>query len=201
MNEEIDGPKENIAFLKSLVGDGSAAKRDAAMLLAVGLIFGSLDFLYWLMFAGLVDWPPATRNGLALAAIGAFALSLGRVLRTTPSPKSPAARAAGTALAGVGLALIAAELAFFAAGRAIHLPQLPLWTLPIMLFTLYGAAWSVVFVVRRRAWYGAIAAGCYVTAFLCGLSMSAPTEWLALSLGTFALVAAPGAVMWRETRE
>ena len=70
-----------------------------------------------------------------------------------------------------------------------------------MLFTLYGAAWSVVFVVHRRAWYGAIAAACYVMAFLCGLVMSSPTEWLVLSLGTFALVAAPGAVMWREAHE
>lgn len=200
MNEEIDGPRESIAFLKSLVGDGTGARRDAAMLLAVGLIFGSLDFLYWLMFAGLVHWPAVTRNWLALTAVAAFAVSLGRVLRT-PRPKTPAARAAGTALAGVGLALIAAQLAFFVAGHVIHLPQLALWTLPIVLFTLYGAAWSVVFVVRRRAWIGAIAAGCYITAFVCGLLVSAPAEWLAFSVGTFALIAAPGAFMLREAHD
>ena len=125
MNDELEGPRENIAFLQSLVGDGTGTKRDAALLLAVGLIFGSLDFLYWLMFAGRVDWPDATRNWLAVLAVAAFAAALGGVLRT-PRPKSPAGRAAGTALAGVGLALLAAELAFFAAGRTIHLPQLAL---------------------------------------------------------------------------
>ncbi len=200
MNKDCDGAKDDIAFLRSLVGDGAGAKRDAAMLLIVGLIFGSLDFVYWLIFAGIVDWPAAIGNWLWVGAVAVFAAALILVLRI-PRPTSAAGRAAGTALAGVGLALIVAELAFFAGGEALHLPLLALWTLPVALFTLYGAAWSVAFVVKRRSRFAVIAGGCYVAAFFGGLTMGSPTEWLTLSFGLFALVAAPGVVMLREAYE
>jgi hypothetical protein len=200
MNEELDCPREDIAFLRSLVGDGTGTKRDAAMLLAVGLVFGSLNFIYWLIFAGRVDWPVSTKNWLWVAGLAVFAASLVAVHRT-PRPRSAAGRAAGTALAGVGLALMVAELAFFVGGKALHVPLLALWSLPVVLFTLYGAAWSVAFVVKRRIWFGIVAVGCYVTAVVCGFAMSSSTEWLASSLGLFALVAAPGAVMLLEAHE
>jgi hypothetical protein len=200
MSLERDLLKDDIAFLRSLAGDGIGMKRDAAMLLAVGLVFGVLDFLYWLVFSGIVEGPPALKNGLAIGGVAVFVAALALVMRI-PQPTNAAGRAAGTALGGVGLALIAAELALFAGGRALHLPLLPLWTLPIVLFTLYGAAWGVAFVVKRRAWFGAIAGGCYLAAFISGSVMGSPAEWLVSSLGLLALVAAPGAVMLRRCRE
>jgi hypothetical protein len=200
MSKELDGVKDDIAFLRSLADDGVGMKRDAAMLVAVGLIFGSLDFVYWLIFAGIVDVSATVKNWLWVGAVAVFIATLIVVLRK-PRPASAAGRAAGAALTGVGLALAASELALFAGGRALHLPLLALWTFPIVLFTLYGAAWSVAFVVKRRVWFAIIAGGCYIAAFVCGLTMSSPSEWLALSTGLFALVAAPGAVMLREAHE
>jgi hypothetical protein len=200
MSKDCDGLMDDIAFLRSLVGDGKGAKRDAAILLVVGLVFGSLDFAYWLIFAGIVDWLAPARNWLWIAAVAVF-VAAGIVVLRIPRPTSATGRAAGAALGGVGLALMVAEFAFFVGGETLHLRPLALWTLPVVLFALYGAAWSVAFVVKRRSWFGIVAGGCYVAAFFGGLTMGSPTEWLTLSVGLFALVAAPGAVLLREAHE
>jgi hypothetical protein len=80
------------------------------------------------------------------------------------------------------------------------LPSIVLWVFPVALFTLYGAAWSVAFAVRRRVAFAVVAAGCYAVALGCGLLMGQPEEWLLLSFGLFTFVAAPGFAVVRLAR-
>jgi hypothetical protein len=199
-NQQLDDIKDSLALLRAIAAGGAGMKRDSLILIAAGVIFGTLNFLYWLMFSGIVDAAPSVRNALWLAALVLFGATL-TLIHRTPRATSIAGRAVGVALAGVGVALVIAGIALSAGGLRLQMPQLATWTFPIVLFTLYGAAWTLAAIVMKRAWFAFIAVGCYLVALLCGFTMGSTWEWLILSFGLFLLVAVPGVVMWREAKE
>jgi hypothetical protein len=101
---------------------------------------------------------------------------------------------------GVGTGITVAGLALGLGAWRLQQPSLVLWTFPLVLFTLYGAAWGVAFAVTRRTWFALVAGGCFVATLACGAFMGRPEEWMVLSLGLFVLVAAPGYAMVRGAR-
>ncbi len=100
----------------------------------------------------------------------------------------------------MGAAHVMGAIALVIAGRRLGLPLLPAWVFPLVLFTLFGSAWSVAFAVRRRGAFAFNAAASYLAALLCGVVMGRPEEWLVLAGGLFLLVAAPGATILRASR-
>jgi hypothetical protein len=80
-----------------------------------------------------------------------------------------------------------------ARGRIETAPFLLLW--PPMVFALYGGAWALVGLVRRRLSYAFLAAGSFATAIVCAMPISTPEQWLVMGIGLLAWVAAPGAAM------
>ncbi len=196
MNDDVQTLKDDIAFIRALTEDsGSAMARDAMLLAAAGTIFGVTTFIYWLMFAGFVTLPGG--DWLWIAASALFIVAM-LIIRRGDTQHSIATRAMRAAWAGVGGGIIVAGVALAVGATRLNLPVLAVGVFPIVLFTLYGAAWGVASAVMRRGWFALIAGGCFAAAVACGWVLGTPAEWLVLSGGLFVLVAAPGAfIAWQ----
>jgi hypothetical protein len=199
MNDEMKRLKDDIAFLKALTQDSiRVTARDGAIMAAVGVIFGLNAFQYWLIFAGIMGIPSAWQPWMWIDALALFVIVFSFLMRhfRVPSPNA-AARAVSAAWGGVGIALSTSILALISGAWRLGLPSLVIWVFPVVLFTLYGSAWGVVFAVRKRAWFAVIAGGCFLAAIACGFAMGTREEWLVLSVGLFLLVAVPGFMIMR----
>ena len=202
MTDPTQSLKDDIAFLRELTQETSAPfAREAAVMIAVGLIFGVVDLLYWLVFAHLLSVPVSVSFWFWVIGLLLFITCVSLANRNRPAPRGVAARTIAAAWGGIGVSLTAAGIGLILGGWRLSQPDLVLWVFPIMLFTLYGAAWSVAFAAKRRAGFGFVAAGCFAVAVAEGALMSSPGQWLVMSIGLFVLVAVPGVVILRQSRD
>ena len=201
IHDRMDDVREDIAFLRALVEDrDSTMALDGAILTAIGVIFGCVNFFYWLLSTGLLTVPAAWSRWVWVTGVLVLVPVVLLFQWRYPRPSGPASRAMRAAWLSVGTSISVAGIALALGAWRLQLPSFVLWVFPVLLFTLYGAAWSVAFAVRQRLAFAFVAAGCYVVAVACGFSMGRPEEWLILSLGLFTLVAAPGFALVRRAR-
>jgi uncharacterized membrane protein YkgB len=64
-----------------------------------------------------------------------------------------------------------------------------------MAFALYGGAWALLGLVRRRLSYAVVAVGSFCTAIVCAMLISTPAQWFVMGIGILAWVAGPGALI------
>jgi hypothetical protein len=193
--------KDDLAFLRDLTQDsGRGLARDGFNLASVGLVFGVVSLVYWLVFWG----PLANLMVLAwwLWVVGVLLMIVSTAIarRSLPAATGAAARALSAAWNGVGVSLLAGGVALMAAAWRMNDAAFVLATFPILLFSLYGAAWGVAFAVKRLGWFAWISAGCFAAAVGEGLLYRSPHQWLVLSAGLFMLVGLPGLVILKKAR-
>lgn len=199
--EPMDDVREDIAFLRAVVEDhDSTMALDGAILTAAGIIFGCVNLFYWSIAAGVLTVPTAWIPWAWVVGVLVFVPVVLLLHRQFPKPSGPASRAMRAAWQGVGTAITVAVIAFGLGAWRLQMPSFVLWAFPVVLLTLYGAAWSLAFAVRRRFAFALVAAGCYAVALACGFFAGQPEEWLVLSLGLFTLVAAPGFALVHQAR-
>ena len=201
MSRDQQGIRDDAAFLRALAqGGAEGSARDAAVLVAIGVIFGLVAVEYWLIESGLLRVSGLLRAWLWLDGAIPFLVVMALISRKYRGQAPGAAtRGLSAAWAGVGVAHVVGAIALIIGGRRLGLPLLVPWVFPLVLFTLFGSAWSVAFAVRRRRAFAFNAAASYLAALLCGLVMGRPEEWLVLAGGLFLLVAVPGAVILRAS--
>ncbi len=201
MNSDEQGAREDAAFLRALAqGGAEGSARDAAILVAIGVIFGLVAVQYWMIESGLLSVSATLRAWLWLDGLVPFLVAMVLISRRYRGQAPGAAtRGLSAAWGGVGAAHVLGAIALIIGGGRLGLPLLASWVFPLVLFTLFGSAWSVAFAVRRRRAFAFNAAASYVAALLCGVVMGRPEEWLVLAGGLFLLVAAPGAGMLRAS--
>lgn len=193
--------KDDLAFLRDLAQDsGKGLARDAFALAVIGTTFGVVSLVYWLVFSG-----PLAGAGLPVVWLWPVALMFDIVLvelakRRLPPASGAAARALSTAWNGVGVSLTGGGLALIAAAWRLHDGAFILATFPILLFSLYGAAWGVAYAVKRLGWFAWVGAGCFLAAIGEGLLYGSPHQWLVLSIGLFLLVGLPGVAILKKAR-
>lgn len=198
---DTQGLKDDLAFLRDLTQDsGKGLARDGLALAIVGLVFGVVTLIYWLIY-----WGPLAalwRIGWGLWVVGIVVMigALQIAKPRLPPATGAAARALSNAWNGVGIANTAGGLGLLAAGWRMHDATFVLATFPILLFALYGAAWSVAFAAKRLSWFAWISAGCFAAAIAEGLLYRSPHEWLVLSIGLFLLVGLPGLVILKKAK-
>ena len=199
MSRDAQSVREEAAFLRALArGGAEGSARDGAMLLSVGLIFGLVAVQTWAVQSGAVAVSATLRAWLWLDGLAAFGLAAVLISRRFRGRAPGAAsRALSAAWGAVGAAHVVAAVALALAGRRLGLPQLAPWIFPLVLFTLFGAAWSVAFAVRRRPAFALSAGASYLAVLLCGAVMGRPEEWLVLAGGLLLVAAAPGAAILR----
>jgi hypothetical protein len=194
--------KDDVAFLRGLArGGANATVKEGAILAAIGITFGLVAAQQWAIDSGLLALAPWTRAWLWLDGLAVFLIVMALISsKLRGLPPGAASRALSATWAGVGTALIFADLGLVAASRRLGLPLLAPWVFPLLLFTLIGAAWGVAFAVRRRNAFALLAGGSFAVSVLCGVLMGRPEEWLALSAGLLLLVGVPGIVIARSAR-
>jgi hypothetical protein len=198
--------RDYLAFMKALVeGDGGAAatRTFGQAYFAAGAIYGAQTLYHWAEGQRLIAPPPLLSLSVAIGATVLFLAVLLAVnwRNRAPSLGGPTTRAVQTAFAAIGIAniVLVASIGCVAAQQQ----SLLIWLIyPIVVFVLQGAGWMFSFMMLRRLWHGAVAAGFFATAL--GLAAS-----LAFGSSAFALIAAanlivcmalPGYVMMRTPK-
>lgn len=198
---DAQGLKDDLAFLRDLTQDsGKGLARDGFALATVGVVFGVVTLIYWLIYWGPLAGAAAVGWGLWIVGVVLMVAAIEIAKPRLPPPSGAAARALSSAWNGVGVANTAGGLGLLAAGWRLHDATFVLATFPILLFALYGAAWSVAFAVKRLSWFAWISAGCFAAAIAEGLLYRSPHQWLALSIGLFLLVGLPGLVILKKAK-
>jgi hypothetical protein len=193
--------KDDLAFLRDLTQDsGKGLARDGFALAAVGVTFGVVTLIYWLMYAGPLSGALVMGWGLWAAGVVVMIAAILIANRQLPPAAGSASRALSNAWSGVGISNTAGGLGLVAAGWRLHDAAFVLATFPILLFSLYGAAWSVAYAVKRLNWFAWISTGCFAAAIAEGLLYKSPHQWLVLSVGLFLLVGLPGLVILKKAR-
>ena len=201
MSNDLQELKADIAFVRALTDDGGHAfARSGALLVVVGAVFGLVNLQYWLVYREILAVPRAWVPWLWLEGVVVLLVALPFVIRRFPARPSAASRAMLAAWSAVGVGITAAAIALAIGGQRMGIVSFVPMVFPIVLFTLYGAAWWVAFAVKRQTWFALVAAACFLGAIVCGFVMGTPNTWLVLALGLFLLVAFPGVAILRQAR-
>ncbi|RYG28736.1 MAG: hypothetical protein EON93_18010 [Burkholderiales bacterium] len=174
-------------------------RRDWAVMVAAGAVFGAMGIRAWLMSAGLWSAPAIWRPWMLLDAPLLFVGSLMLIFRRYPKgPKGTLSRTISAAWSAVGVGVAAMSVAFAAASwRAGSIDVMGLFT--PMLFILYGMAWWIAYRVRLQPLLMGVALGSFATAAATGLLVGQPELWLAEAIGLIAWVMIPGIVGLRSS--
>jgi hypothetical protein len=198
---DTQGLKDDLAFLRGLTDDGGRGlARDGFALAVIGFVFGVVMLVYWLIFSGPLAGAVSVAYWLWAAGIVLMLIATAVAKRRLPASTGAAARAVSAAWSGVGTSLTAGGLGLLAAGWRLGDGGFVLATFPILLFSLYGAAWGVAYAVKRVAWLAWVSTGCFVAAIGEGLLYRSPHQWLVLSLGLVLLVGLPGLAILSKAR-
>jgi hypothetical protein len=198
---DVQSLRDDLAFLRGLTEDGGKGlARDGFALAAVGLVFGMVSLFYWLVFWGPLAGARFLFWGVWAAGIVAMITIVELAKRRLPPSTGASARALSMAWNGVGVSMTAGGVGLLAAGWKLHDGGFVLATFPILLFSLYGAAWSVAYAALRLGWFALVSAGCFVAAVAEGLLYRTPHQWLVLSIGLFVLVGLPGLAILKKAR-
>ena len=155
--DRIKGVRDDLAFMRTLAegGGGSAGLGlpGSALYAAAGLIYGGQCLGHYAQAIGLLTLGKLGSLVLGFAPTVLFLVLMVVVIildRRRPA-SGVANRAVNAAFTGVGIANLTIAWIFAAAAQNHH--DFRYWLFhPAVVFTLQGAAWYVVFMLRRRLW-------------------------------------------------
>lgn len=200
--------RDDLAFVRGLVSDGGQVQASTgAALFAAGLCYGTQCFAQ-----GLLGHLPAGFPGLGpsqlIAAILPTVVFLVLITRISLRAKRTnaaagtgvASRALRTAFGSMGLSVLVTGTVF--GYVAIREHSLTIWLFhPIMVGVAQGVGWYMASSIRRRPWYGAVAAGWFATALLLATLLHNLDAYVfVIGAALFGLMAFPGWVLWRSAR-
>lgn len=192
MSEAIHALRSDLAFLKAVAEDrGPVPAVLGWHLIAVGGVFGIAFIHIWAVYAGLLPWPKQWEHLLALPGTLAYLpVNAWISFQGRGRPLGPSARVFGAAWAAMAIMNIAAVAVIILAGSKAGEPFYLIW--PALALVLYGGAWIMIAMIRRKMWNLLIALGCFVCALLCALLVRQTVQWLLMAGVFFALIGAPG---------
>ena len=200
MNTDVRSAEEDLAFLRALVegGDGTGAAW-AEGYLAGGLIYGAQMLMHAGQYFGLLpgSGPAALAIGLGPTLLFIPVLTWITWRHRADRPPAATGRAVAAVFGAVGAANIALVIVIGWAAWREH--NFATWLIyPACVFILQGAAWTVAWVMRRRAWLGLVAAGWFAFAIAMGLTTERIGLYLLFcGLGIWGCMALPGWLMTR----
>lgn len=204
-NPAADSARDDLAYLRGIVQAGADIQRPMGEgYVAAGACYGVQMLLHLGQGLGVVG-----SDGPAGLAIGLGPTAVFLALVAWLSVKNRGARNQGSLVSRTVTAVFAAfGLANFAliaiiGSQALRLNSLEIWLIyPCVVLALQGAAWSIVWTLRRRAWIAVVAAGWYAVGVAMAFAIGHQMAFLAL--GTFAfwvLMVGPGLYMMRRPQE
>lgn len=202
MTADAQSAREDLAFLKSLVGgnENAGMKSLGEAYLAGGVIYGVQVLL---PVAQGLGWLPHNKLADLLTGIGptvVFVPALIWVIRRNRMdlPKGVVGRAVAAVFAAVGLSNL--FLIAVVGAVAWREDSLTTWLIyPCTVFVLQGTAWLFAYMMRRRSWLLLVSAGWFACAV--GMSLSVMTTGyyiLFAGLGLWLCMALPGWIIIRR---
>lgn len=202
MTSEFQSARDDLAYMRSLVGGGGAHAAMGEVFFWAGLLYGGQCFAHWLQAQGLA--PTEGLPALAIVAgptLALIALMIGIGWRARKAGGGNAAtRAMSVVFQAAGLANLVMALVF--AYGAYKAQSLMVWLYhPVVVCMFQGMAWFTAYGVLRRGWLGLVAAGWFaVTALLGFLVEDGERFVLVLAVALLLLMALPGWVIWRGAK-
>jgi hypothetical protein len=200
MTAEFDQARDDLAFMRSLVSGGEKFQAAAGELfLWAGLLYGFQCVGQWLAYVGAFNLPPIGHLILGFGPTAVFLVVVAKVIwRERKAPKGgPTTRALNAVFQGAGIANLVMALVFaYGAHRA---QDFTVWLYhPVVVCMFQGVAWYVAWVIRKRAWLGAVSLGWFAVTVALGLAIGNTGAFLLIiAAALFALMAAPGYAMMR----
>ena len=204
MSTDAQSARDDIAFLKSLVGDdgGSGTRQFGLTYFLSGLIYGGQMIGHALVFVGILPsaglWPLAIGVGPTVIFIPLIIWANIRASHTRQTA-GPVSRAVLAVFGTIGLANVV--LALIVGSVAWREQNITTWLIfPCCVFVLQGICWLFAMIMRRKSWFGLVAAGWMA----CGIAMALSVTslgWFILfgGLGLWLCMALPGLVMMRNS--
>ena len=204
MTAEHDQARDDLAFMRSLIGGGEKFQATAGELFMwAGTLYGLQCLGEWLDTVGVIQLPPLGHLFLGVAPTAVFLIVLTRVIwRDRKAPKGgPTTRALTAVFTGAGIAnLILAVVFAFGA----HVEQsMTVWLYhPVVVCLFQGVAWYVAWSMRKRAWVGLVALGWFALTLTLGVTIyNVGAFLLTLGVGLILLMAIPGYAMTRIAKQ
>lgn len=195
--------QDDLAFMRSLVETNGGFQRSfGEAYFAAGLCYGVQMLLHAAQLVGWIgDGPIGLVIGLGPTVV--FLALLTWIIvrgRREPTGGSVVSRAVGAVFGAVGVANLA--LIAVIGSVAWREQSLTIWLIyPCVVLIVQGMAWMVVYALRRRAWYGGVAVGWFVTGVAMALAIGSPPAFIAVGgAGFIAFMLVPGWVMMRRPR-
>ena len=207
MNGDPRSALDDLAYMRALVeAPGNFQRSFGEAYFAAGLCYGLQMLAH---AAQAMGWLPSAGLVALLISVGPTVVFLGLLTwvivreRTSGRPIGGAvAKAIGAVLGSIGIANLV--LAFVIGLVALRERSLTIWLIyPCAVMVLQGTAWLVIYALRRRAWFGAVALGWYVTGGVMAVGVAYQNFALfigAAGAGFLAFMLAPGWLMMRQSK-
>ena len=201
-HDDITKARDDLSFMRELAADdGKVLEASGVGLMLAGLVFGLIALRANLIDQGWLVWPAVLEPLMPFDGVIVFFVSLfscfvvmGRRsgVREIPSPNA-ASRAMWAAWAAAGAGFGLSQVGFtFAGGSEMN---------GIPLFAFWGSGWFVVWAIYRRGWQLWVTIACYAIVIVTGLLWDSPYREFVVTFAFFAVVGAPGVLIYRQARE
>jgi hypothetical protein len=205
MNDDAQAARDDLAFLRNLVGGGDER--------ATTRVFGQIYFLAGLIYGGqmlghaaqALGWLPQNSGVGLLVGIGPSVLFLPLLFwiqwrNRAAKPGGATSRAVASMFGIAGLSNLALIAVIGSVAWREH--SLTTWLIyPCCVFVLQGAAWLFAFLMRKRTWFALVAAGWFACAIAMALTVTMTGYFILFAgLGLWLCMALPGWATLRGTR-
>jgi hypothetical protein len=200
---DAETARDDLAFLRALVEPDDRWQRQFGEIYATaGACYCAQMLLHGAELLGLVSATGLTGLAIGLGPTIVFlALLCVFLIRNRQYPSGGAtARAVGAVFGAVGLTNLVLIAAIGSIAWRWHSVQT--WLIfPCVVMVLQGMAWLVAYMLRRRGWLAAVAAGWFVTGVAMAAYIDQPAGFvISAGAGMFACMLLPGVYMVRQTR-
>jgi len=206
MSPDAQSARDDLAFLKALVGDSdenAQMRTFGESYLAGGLVYGGQMILHAVQGLGFLPYTPAWSLGIGLGPTLVFIPIISWIIyRNRRNPvRGTVSRAVAGIFGTIGLAnfFLIAIIGWI----ALREHSIQTWLIyPCCLFVFQGTAWQFSYLMRRRGWHLAVAFGWYATALAAAIAVpiSIGLFILFVGLGLWGCMALPGWLMLRNAR-
>jgi hypothetical protein len=196
MTDEMQSIRDDLAFLKALAADDGPLPRLVGLqFLLPGVLYGLAAILAWAITRGLAPLPQSVAGQLGIwPTVIYIPVLIVLIAMSRRPPPGTATRAIVAAWSGVGLTTLSMLAVIFIGGARMHVDGIwQIWT--SICFSLWGAAWWVLAVLRRNKNWFIVAAGSLLTAVINACLINTPEVLLGCGLGILLWLGGPGLII------